>query len=216
MYLLTETTHGMELLTEQSEKGKTLYIQGVFMTAEKLNRNRRVYPKRVLEQAVEVYQREYVRERRAIGELNHPDYPLPDPAQAAIIVESLEWQGNDVIGKARVLNTPKGQIVAALLEGGFNLGVSTRALGEVSKMPDRAVVEKLVLNAVDAVDRPSNQTSYVDAIYESMPAWINENGVWTPAPATIATIAATHTKLDESQFMNALDKFLVGMKERAF
>lgn len=177
--LLHQDTLNVEVLTEQTESGKQLYIEGIFAQAEVKNGNKRIYPKGVMESAVQQYIDTYVSNRRALGELNHPDRPFVDPAEAAILIESLSWEGNNVIGKAKVLNTPKGQVISGLLEGGFNLGVSTRGLGSLRESNGIKVVQSdYLMTAIDAVDGPSGPNCFVKPIVESN--WVNRNGVWVP------------------------------------
>lgn len=178
MLFLTEWSSGVEVLTEQKESGKVLYLEGPMIMTERENRNGRIYSKGMTEKSVDKYIKEYVEQRRAIGELNHPNRPFADPACAAIKIESLHWQGNDVIGKARVLNNPFGQQIKSLIEADFNLGVSTRGLGEIKERSGKKFVENYLLNAIDAVDMPSGQTCYVNAITEST-EWVQSpTGVW--------------------------------------
>ena len=106
-----EPSQSVETLTEQVGQDKKYYIEGIFAQAEKKNRNGRMYPKKVLEKAVDEYQG-LIKAKRAISELNHPQSPTPNPERASHLIESLKWEGNDVIGKARVLTTlPMGKIV---------------------------------------------------------------------------------------------------------
>lgn len=181
MMMLTEWSSNIETLTEQTDNGKVLYLEGPMIMTEAKNRNGRIYPKGMMEKVVETYNRDYVKERRAIGELNHPARPFADPACAAIIVESLSWHGNNVIGKARVLNNPFGQQIKSLIEANFKMGVSTRGLGEVRERAGQKFVESYMLNAIDAVDMPSGQNCYVNAVNESV-EWINESGIWVQKP----------------------------------
>lgn len=182
MKFITESVqNGIEYLVENTVKGKRVYIEGPFMMANAVNRNGRFYPKEVLEAAVDQYLNDYVNQNRATGELNHPDYPFPDPKKAAIFIESLYWQGDNVIGKAKVLNIGDGLVIQELLEAGFKLGVSTRGLGDLKTRPDGSKeVYKYAVHAVDAVDFPSGQTCYVKPVNESVEWVINESGVWAP------------------------------------
>lgn len=162
---------------------KAMFIEGPFVMCNQVNRNGRNYDReRVGIPSVSTYQRDYIDDRRAIGELKHPDYPFPDIEQAVIKVESLSWQGNNAIGKARVLNTQKGQIIRALAEADFNLAVSTRGLGDVREVAGRTeVLPGFMLTAVDVVDRPSGQVCYVKAMTESVEWALNEStGLWEP------------------------------------
>ncbi|BAU39989.1 hypothetical protein [Ralstonia phage RSP15] len=214
MRLLTERMERVETLVESTSSGKVTYIEGPFLMAEAKNRNGRVYPKSVMEKAVSTYMSEYVDARRAIGELNHPaERPFADPALAALMVEKLEWQGNVVIGKARILNNPHGAQIKSLLEANFNLGVSSRGLGKVVEQNGQKTVSAFVLNAIDAVDQPSGQVCYVNAVNESAIEWINEGGVWRPVtPADVVTVSKDGT-FDEAKFFNNLDRYIETLKK---
>ena len=207
-HLLTEVSTNIDVLTEQSDSGKQLYIEGVFAQANIVNQNKRFYETKVMDKAVNSYIKEYVDRRRALGELNHPSYPLPDPAQAAIRITELRWTNeNDIYGKAIVLNTPKGNTVRGLLEGGFALGVSTRALGSLKEKDGiNYVQEDLNLTAIDCVDNPSAPNAYVNSIMESR--WqINESGVWVSVKESI-----DNNCFDECLFFERLEKFIKQLK----
>jgi hypothetical protein len=177
MQLLYEWNPGVEPLHEATAQGNVLFLEGPMIMTESKNRNGRIYAKKMMESSVDKYITEYVNERRAIGELNHPTRPFADPKEAAIMVESLKWDGNNVIGKARVLNNPNGQIIKSLVEANFKMGMSTRGLGEVVERAGTKYVEGYMLNAIDAVDMPSGQVCYMNALRESV-EWVSENGVW--------------------------------------
>lgn len=176
--MLIETSHSVEVLHENTASGSNLYIEGVFAEAELKNGNGRWYGQDILERAVDQYNQEFILKRRAIGELNHPDYPLPNIKEAAILIKSLVMQGTKAIGKALVLNTDEGKIVKSLIEGGFNLGVSTRGLGSVKERSGiKYVQEGFMLTAVDCVDMPSGPNCYVNPIRESIGKWMMVDGV---------------------------------------
>lgn len=177
MQLLYEWNPGVEPLHEATAAGNILFLEGPMIMTEQQNRNGRIYKKPMMEKSVDKYITEYVNENRAIGELNHPTRPFADPKEAAIKIESLKWDGNNVIGKARVLNNPNGQIIKSLVEANFKMGMSTRGLGEVVERDGKKLVENYLLNAIDAVDMPSGQVCYMNALRESV-EWINEGGVW--------------------------------------
>lgn len=187
MKLLIDVTGKKEELTlaeaATASGGKAMYIEGPFVMCNAVNRNGRNYDlERVGVPSVNKYVEEYVNDRRAIGELKHPEYPFPDIEQAAIKTESLVWTGTNAIGKARILNTAKGQIIKALAEADFNLAVSTRGLGDVKEVAGRSeVLPGFMLTAVDVVDRPSGQVCYVKAMTESVEWQLDEStGVWSP------------------------------------
>lgn len=203
--LLRESSFQVDVLTEQKADGKQLYIEGIFCQSEVKNGNGRRYPKSVLEKAVCDYNEQYVSKRRALGELNHPDRPFADPAESAILIESLDWQGNDVVGKAKVMNTPRGLIIKGLLEAGFNLGVSTRGLGTVSESRGEKIVNSdFMMTAIDAVDGPSGPNCYVNPLTES--TWVIKNGVWVP------NITEQKQEFDEQLFLESLEAYLKSKK----
>ena len=179
MILLRETYDFNEfrVITEATEKGKDLYISGIFAQAEVKNRNGRVYPKPVMESAVNKYVTEWVDKNRAMGELSHPDNrPMVKPEFASHLIKEFRMDGANVYGKAKVLNTPQGQIVRGLLEGGVQLGVSTRGLGSlVERAGARVVQNDFMLTAVDIVSDPSGPDAWVDAINEGR-EWVFLDG----------------------------------------
>lgn len=180
--LLVESSDNVEVLTEDTQNGKQLYIEGVFAQANVKNGNGRIYERKIMEQAVHKYNTDYTSKNRALGELNHPDRPFADPAEAAIRIVRMEMNGDNVEGKAIVLNTPKGQIVKGLLEGGFALGVSTRGLGSLKEANGlKYVQDDFMMTAVDTVDNPSAPDAYVQGIMESTQWTLSEStGVWVP------------------------------------
>ena len=180
MKLIAEyTEQNLEVLTEQDEKsGKKKYmIEGIFMQAEQKNRNGRIYPKPVMEKALTKYNGEQVSKGRAVGELNHPEGPTVNLDKVSHKIESLKWKGNDVVGKATILETPMGKIVQGLLDGGVNLGVSTRGMGSLKNGNDAMVVqEDFMLNAVDIVQDPSAPSAFVNGVMEGV-EWVWNNGI---------------------------------------
>lgn len=195
--------------------GKAMFIEGPFVMCDEVNRNGRRYGLEAVGiPSVEAYTRDYINDRRAIGELKHPDYPFPDIEEAAIKTESLIWNGANAIGRARVLNTPKGQIIKALAEADFNLAVSTRGLGDVKSAKGiDEVVPGFMLTAVDVVDRPSGQVCYVKAISESVEWKLDEaTGVWTPKDVNghvVDTLVKTNRLLEDEfirRFTKAINK----------
>jgi len=205
--LLTEESQDIEILTEQTNAGKQLYIQGIFAQAEILNGNKRKYSRQVMESAVQRYNDQYISKNRAIGELNHPDRPFPDVSEAAIRITEMKMDGNNVIGKAIVLNTPKGQIIKGLLEGGFALGVSTRGLGSLKEQDGVKMVQSdFMMTAVDAVDGPSAPDAVVNHLYESTQWMLNEStGVWTP-------VNERGDEINEQQILEKLEQLFKGKR----
>ena len=182
MKLIAEyTENNLEVLTEQNDNGeKTYAIEGIFMQAETKNRNGRIYPREVMNKAVGKYINDQVSKGRAVGELNHPDGPTVNLDKVSHKIESLDWKGNDVVGKATILETPMGQIVKGLLDGGVNLGVSTRGMGSLKNGNDAMIVQPdFMLNAVDIVQDPSAPSAFVNGVMEGV-EWVWNNGIIEP------------------------------------
>ena len=173
--------HKLEVLTEKTQSGgKRHFIEGVFMQSESKNRNGRIYPKAILEKAVDRYVTEQVKTGRAVGELNHPEGPTINLDKVSHIIEGLDWKDNDVVGKARILETPMGNIVKGLLEGGVRLGVSTRGMGSLEeKNGVMYVKDDFYLSTVDIVQDPSAPTAFVNGIMEGV-EWVWNNGMIQP------------------------------------
>jgi hypothetical protein len=181
MKLITEHLEKLEYITEaKKDGGKDVYIEGVFMQAEKQNRNNRIYPKDVLAEATKKYVSEQVKTGRAVGELNHPEGPQINLDKVSHRITDLKWEGNDVVGKALILDTPMGKIVKGLVEGGCKLGVSSRGMGTVEQKEGKTFVkDDFVLATVDIVQDPSAPSAFVEGIMEGV-EWIWENGILKP------------------------------------
>lgn len=179
MKLIAEyTEQNIECLVEAKEGGgKNYTIEGVFAQAEQKNRNGRIYPQAIMEAAVNKYSKEQVATKRAVGELNHPDGPTVNLDKVSHLITDLKVEGKDVVGKARILDTPMGQIVQGLLEGGVQLGVSTRGMGSLEKRGDAMYVkDDFMLNTIDIVQDPSAPGAFVNGIMEGVD-WIWNNGI---------------------------------------
>ena len=178
MKLITETVEQVEFLTEATEDGgKNFFIEGTFMQADTLNRNKRLYPKHILLNEVSRYTREYVDNKRAFGELNHPSGPTVNLDRVAIIITELNCNGSDVYGKAKVMGTPMGEIVKSLIKEGARLGVSTRGMGSLKQRNGYNEVQPdFMLSAVDVVADPSAPNAFVNGIMEGK-EWIWNNGI---------------------------------------
>ena len=182
MKLITEQTEtDVQCLVEKKEDGTKHYaIEGVFAQAEGKNRNGRIYPKQIMENAVGKYFKEQVKTKRAVGELNHPDGPTVNLDKVSHLITDLRMEGNDVVGKARILDTPMGQIVKGLLEGGVQLGVSTRGMGSLeSRNGVMYVKDDFMLNTIDIVQDPSAPNAFVNGILEGV-EWVWNNGIIEP------------------------------------
>jgi hypothetical protein len=168
----------IQVITEASETGAKSYtIEGIFAQAESKNRNGRIYPRPIMEKAVDKFINEQVRTKRAVGELNHPDGPTVNLDKVSHRITEMKWDGNNVVGKALILNTPMGNIVKGLLEGGCQLGVSTRGMGSLENRNGVMYVkDDFVLNTVDIVQDPSAPEAFVNGIMEGV-EWIWDNGI---------------------------------------
>ncbi len=174
----------MSVLTEGKGTNKRMYITGPFLQAEKVNKNNRIYTEKVMDGAVDAYTNDYINEKRALGELNHPAEPVVNPERAAIMTESLtKTRASDAVyyeGKAKVLSTPMGKIVENLLSDGVKIGVSSRGLGSLqpSREGYNMVGNDFILTtAADVVFDPSAQSSFVEGVFEQA-EWIYESGIW--------------------------------------
>ena len=180
MFLITEVTQDVKYLTEKKEDGsKNVFIEGIFMQAERENRNGRMYPRGIMEKELGRYQ-DLITEKRSLGELGHPPNPSINLNQVSHLITSLRFEGNDVIGKAKILDTPMGKIAKSFIEEGVRLGVSSRGLGSLKeKNGVNEVQDDFHLATVDIVSAPSAPDAFVQGIMESA-QWILENGMWKP------------------------------------
>jgi len=182
MKLITEhTDNNLEYITEKNAKGeKQHFIEGIFMQAEQKNRNNRIYPMNVLKAATDKYVKEQVSKGRAVGELDHPAGPQINLDKVSHRITDLKFEGNNVVGKALVLDTPMGKIVKGLVEGGVKLGVSSRGMGTVERKDDKNYVkDDYILSTVDIVQDPSAPSAFVEGIMEGV-EWVYENGLLKP------------------------------------
>tara|TARA_Y100001963_G_scaffold103458_1_gene142408 strand:- start:572 stop:1216 length:645 start_codon:yes stop_codon:yes gene_type:complete len=178
MKLITETIENVEVITEGKGADKKLYIEGVFLQSEIKNRNGRMYPFSVLEKEVNRYNEEYVKTKRALGELGHPDGPTVNLDRVSHRITSLTAEGNNFIGRAQIMNTPMGNIARSLLEDGVKLGVSSRGMGSIDKREDCGVVmdDFMLATAADIVADPSAPDAFVNGIMEGK-EWAWDNGI---------------------------------------
>ena len=178
MKLITEQIEDVKLVTEGTGDDKKLYIEGVFLQSELKNRNGRMYPFSVLEKEVNRYNEEYVKSKRALGELGHPDGPTVNLDRVSHRITSLKAEGNNFIGKAQILDTPMGKIAKSLLGEGVQLGVSSRGMGSIDKLEDVNVVmdDFMLATAADIVADPSAPDAFVNGIMEGK-EWVWNNGI---------------------------------------
>ena len=180
MKLITEEILDIQYLVEDDGKGgKNRFITGIFMQAEKVNRNGRVYPMSVLSKEADRYNREYVQKNRAFGELGHPENPQINLDRVSHMITSLHPDGTNFIGKAKILDTPNGKIVKSLLDGGASLGVSTRGVGSLKAHNGYQQVQDdyKLATAADVVADPSAPEAFVRGIMEGK-EWVFLNGEW--------------------------------------
>jgi len=167
------------VIVEVNENGKKDYfIEGVFMQSEIKNRNGRVYPKDVMKKEVARYNKEFVEKDRAFGELGHPDGPTINLDKVSHMITKLEEDGNNYVGRAKILTTPNGQIVRNLIDDGAKLGVSSRGLGSLEQRNGAQVVKSdfQLATAADIVADPSAPEAFVEGIMEGV-EWYYESGI---------------------------------------
>ena len=169
------------IIIEENEKGqKEYFIEGVFMQSEIKNRNGRVYPKEVMQKEVNRYVKEFVEKDRAFGELGHPDGPTINLDKVSHLITKLEEDGNNYVGRAKILSTPNGQIVRNLIDDGAKLGVSSRGLGSLEEKGGAQYVKNdfQLATAGDIVADPSAPEAFVNGIMEGT-EWVYNNGILT-------------------------------------
>lgn len=215
MRLIKEVFETTNLIVEEKlGKKKEYFIEGVFLQSNLQNRNGRMYPESVMDKEVGRYIKEYVEKNRAYGELGHPDTPSINLDRVSHMITSLRKEGTNYIGRAKILDTPMGQIAKGLLEGGANLGVSSRALGSL-KMNNEGVNivqdDFMLSTAADIVADPSAPDAYVRGIMEGK-EWVFVNGHFVERDIDEARAAikrASSKNLQEAKmlaFQNFLSK----------
>ena len=180
MKLIRELTESVNYLTEEKDGKKTLYIEGPFLVAEAVNKNKRMYKEETMRNEVNRYSEEYINKNRAFGELGHPDTPSINLDRVSHLIVGLRQEGHAWIGKAKILETPMGNIARNLIEGGAQLGVSSRGMGSLKMENGINVVQGdfHLATAADIVADPSAPGAFVQGIMEGK-EWMMVNGVWT-------------------------------------
>jgi hypothetical protein len=178
MKLITETIEDIQTIVESNEAGaKNYFIKGVMMEAGVVNRNKRLYNESVLKKETKRYINEYVCKNRALGELNHPSGPTVNLDRVSHMIVDLNESGNQIHGKAKIIDTPMGKIVKSLIDEGAQLGVSSRGMGSLKSQGGVNVVQDdFTLAAIDIVADPSAPNAFVDGILEGK-EWIWNNGL---------------------------------------
>lgn len=179
MKLITEVFEQNKIIVEEKlGKGKQYFIEGIFLQSELKNRNGRVYPEQVMDKEVQRYTEEYINKNRAYGELGHPDTPSINLDRVSHMITSLKKEGTNYVGRAKILDTPMGKIAKGLLDGGANLGVSSRALGSLKTNRDGVQVVQddfMLSTAADIVADPSAPNAFVQGIMEGR-EWVFVDG----------------------------------------
>ena len=177
--LISENLEEVEYITEENEKGEKEYkIKGIFMQADVKNRNGRVYPLDILKKEVSNYNRNFTRQKRAFGELGHPDGPTVNLERVSHMITDLYPDGKNFIGEAKIMDTPMGKIVKSLMDEGAKLGVSSRGLGSLQQKNGASYVKDdfYLATAADIVADPSAPNAFVEGIMEGK-EWIWGNGI---------------------------------------
>jgi len=180
MKLIKEIVESVNYLIEEKDGKKTLFIEGPFLVAEKANRNGRMYKEDTMRKEVGRYTEEYINKNRAFGELGHPDTPSINLDRVSHLIVGLRQEGTDWIGKAKILETPMGNIARNLIEGGAQLGVSSRGMGSLKSVNGINIVQDdfYLATAADIVADPSAPGAFVQGIMEGK-EWMLVDGVWT-------------------------------------
>lgn len=178
MKLIAEEIESIDILTEEKDGKKTLYIQGPFLQAEMVNRNKRFYPIKTMTNEVKRYNNDFVSKGRALGELGHPDGPQINLDRVSHKIVSLTQEGNNFIGKAQILSTPMGKIAESLLADGVKLGVSSRGMGSITNIEgvNHVGEDFMLATAADIVADPSAPDAFVDGVMEGK-EWVWEGSV---------------------------------------
>ena len=176
--LFSEAVEEVEYITEEKEDGNKNYkIKGIFMQADIKNRNGRVYPMEVLSNEVAKYNKNFIKENRAFGELGHPDGPTVNLERVSHMITSLTPDGKNFIGEAKIMSTPMGEIVKNLMDEGAKLGVSSRGMGSLNQKNGANYVRDdfYLATAADIVADPSAPNAFVEGIMEGK-EWVWNNG----------------------------------------
>ena len=211
MRLIAEEITEVNFLSEEKNGKKSHFIEGVFLQAEIANKNGRKYPFKTLEREVAKYDEGHIRKGRALGELGHPDGPSINLDKVSHKIESLRAEGNNFIGRAKILDTPMGNIAKSLLDEGVSLGVSSRGMGSLKQQEGVNIVQDdfMLATAADIVADPSAPDAFVDGIMEGK-EWVWDNGILKES-----AVAQLKQEIDEATLINiqerkvsAFNKFL--------
>ena len=202
MRLIAEEITTVDFICEDKEGKKNYFIEGVFLQAELKNRNNRMYPLKTLSKEVAKYDENYIQKGRALGELGHPDGPSINLDRVSHKILSLKEDGNNFIGRAKLLDTPMGGIAKNLLDEGVKLGVSSRGMGSIRKEENCNVVmdDFMLATAADIVADPSAPDAFVNGIMEGK-EWVWDNGVLKEA-----AVAQIKQEIDQATLINLQER----------
>lgn len=179
--IIEQNLEQIKCLTEEDAKTKekAYYIVGIFMQANKQNKNGRLYPLPIINREIRKYNDQYVKQNRAMGELGHPESPAVQLERVSHLIKDLKLEGNDVFGKAKLLDTPYGKIAKNLIDEGIKLGISSRGLGSLKETDGgiKEVQEDFSLQAIDIVADPSAPEAFAEGVMEGK-EWVWESGIW--------------------------------------
>jgi hypothetical protein len=213
MKLIKEVTEEIKYISELNEETgkKSHFIEGVFLQSNLKNRNGRMYPKEVMQKEVARYTKESIEKKRAYGELGHPDGPTVNLDRVSHMIVGLKEDGDNYIGRAKILDTPMGRIVKELIDEGASLGVSSRGLGSLKERNGVNEVQEdfMLATAADIVADPSAPDAYVQGIMENK-EWTFVNGIWQEKELeeSKAMIRAASTKELEAVKLQVFENFL--------
>jgi len=201
MFLITETINDIGYITEEVNGKKELFIEGVFLESERKNRNGRIYPSGILEREVDKYRTEYIDTRRALGELEHPERATIMSERVSHLITELNREGNNYRGKAKVLDTPMGNIIRGILEGGAQIGVSSRGMGSTKSVNGiNEVQSDYELCTIDAVLNPSAIDAYTEMVYE--------NHIWIPGGKQVIEELTTEELHDPREMLKVFEQLM--------
>jgi len=211
MKLIKEVVETVQYITEEKDGKKSLFIEGPFLVAERKNKNGRLYEYNTMKKEVARYSEEYINKNRAFGELGHPDTPSINLDRVSHMITGLREDGNQWVGKAKILETPMGNIARNLIEGGGQLGVSSRGMGSLKNVNGVNIVQDdfYLATAADIVADPSAPGAFVQGIMEGK-EWMLVNGVWTEADQeqSIRQIRRASSKEIEAVSLSIFENFI--------
>lgn len=218
MRFIPEVFEDINVIVEDAQNGpKQYFIEGVYIQADTPNRNGRIYPLHIIEKEVKRYKEQFIDTKRALGELGHPESGQINLDRASHLIVELRQEGNNFIGRAKILDTPMGKIAKNLIDEGVQLGVSTRGFGSLIKRKDgiQEVGEDFYLATVDAVFDPSGPNCFVNGIMENKEFYLSEGILMERDIKNLkkkVNDLSFNKKLDESAILKVFEEFMQGLK----